>query len=63
MSLFSGDIEKISIDKSLAGKVPDPISKGVYHRIIVINVGKPLKSSEVSTSPSPSPAPGAMVVF
>ena len=35
MSLSSGDIEKISIDKSLAGKVPDPINKGVYHMMVV----------------------------
>ena len=37
MSLSSGDIEKISIDKSLAGKVPDPINKGVYHIMFVID--------------------------
>ena len=36
MSLSSGDIEKISIDKSLAGKVPDPINKGVYHMMDVV---------------------------
>lgn len=29
VSVSSGDIEKISIDKSLAGKVPDPINKAI----------------------------------
>ena len=50
MSLSSGDIEKISIDKSLAGKVPDPINKGVYHTMVVIIIGNPLLSSNVPTS-------------
>jgi len=50
VSLSSGDIEKISIDKSLAGKVPDPINKGVYHTMVVIIIGNPLLSSNMSTS-------------
>ncbi|KAJ7382275.1 hypothetical protein OS493_036178 [Desmophyllum pertusum] len=29
VSSSSGDIEKISIDKSLAGKVPDPVNKAI----------------------------------
>lgn len=49
MSLSSGDIEKISVDKSLAGKVPDPINKGVYHMMVVIIVGNPLLSSNMPT--------------
>jgi len=34
VSLSSGDIEKISIDKSLAGKIPDPINRGAYHMVV-----------------------------
>ena len=29
VSLNSGDIEKISVDKSLAGKIPEQISQGM----------------------------------
>lgn len=49
MSVSSGDIEKISVDKSLAGKVPDPINKGVYHMMVVIIIGNSWVSSNLST--------------
>ena len=49
MSLSSGDIEKISVDKSLAGKVPDPINRGGYHMMVVVIVGNPsISSTKVS---------------